>query len=171
MHDRLRAAVGDFSWLLARGYAEVSALKLVGDHFLLTQRQRTAVMRAACSDEALARRHAHQVGREARCGRPLLLDGYNVLPTVEAALAGGFVPMARDGCYRDMASMHGTFRAVEETRPALALVGEFLADCGATPCVWYLDSPVSNSGRLRGAMTALARERGWNWRVELVPSP
>jgi len=171
VHDRLRAAVRDYSWLLGRGYAEASALKLVGDRFLLTQRQRTAVMRCSCSDQALARRRAHQVDREALRGEVLLLDGYNVLTTVEAALAGGIILLARDGCYRDMASMHGTFRIVEETAPALRLTGAFLNELGVRGCVWYLDSPVSNSGRLKGVMARLAQEQGWNWRVELVLSP
>ena len=36
----LRAAVADLSWLLERGYAIVSAVKLVGDRWSLTERQR-----------------------------------------------------------------------------------------------------------------------------------
>ena len=50
-------------------------------------------------------------------GRGLWIDGYNVLTTVEAALAGGVILVGRDGCYRDMASMHGSYRKVSETRP------------------------------------------------------
>lgn len=170
-HELLRAAVDDYSWLLTRGYAEASALKLVGDRFCLTQRQRLAVMRCACSDQAVVRRKDHQVGREALRGRVLLLDGYNVLTTVEAALAGGIILLGRDGCYRDMASMHGTFRAVEETAPALRLAGDCLHDLGLQGCIWYLDSPVSNSGRLKGMMMSLARELGWDWQIELVFNP
>src|SRR5437763_1300671 len=40
----LRAAVADLSWLLERGYAPTSALKLVGDRWSLTERQRAAVV-------------------------------------------------------------------------------------------------------------------------------
>src|SRR5271168_3872454 len=57
----LRGAVADLSWLLGKGYAPVSALKLVGDRWSLTERQRQAVRRAACSDDARARRTARQV--------------------------------------------------------------------------------------------------------------
>ena len=60
----LRAAVADLSWLLSRGYAEPSALKLVGDRFQLTERQRIAVMRSACSDQALQHRRQTQVPAE-----------------------------------------------------------------------------------------------------------
>ena len=54
----LAAAVADLSWLLSRGYAEPSSLKLVGDRYRLVERQRVAVLRSACSDAALARRRA-----------------------------------------------------------------------------------------------------------------
>ncbi|MBI4578190.1 MAG: DUF434 domain-containing protein [Planctomycetes bacterium] len=167
----LRQAVADLSWLLSHGYADKSAVKLVGDRYNLVERQRIAVARCACSDAALARRTEHRVDASAVAHRPLLLDGYNVLTTIEAALAGGIVLAGRDGCYRDMASMHGTFRQVRETLPALALVGEFLAARRVGEAVWLLDRPVSNSGRLKLKLIAVAAERTWPWRVELVGDP
>ena len=168
---QLREAVGDLSWLLSRGYADKSALKLVGDRFALIQRQRIAVARCACSDFALARRRKHEVPPAELAGKALLLDGYNVLTTIEAALAGGVIIQGRDGCYRDMASMHGTFRAVQETGPAIRMLGDLLAQLGVGRGRWYLDSPVSNSGRLREMIRAIAAERAWNWQVELVTNP
>ena len=48
---------------------------------------------------------------------------------------------------------------------------EFLAARGACPCVWYLDSPVSNSGRLRALILQAAEAKGWDWQVELVYNP
>ena len=164
-------ATADLSWLLTRGYSGVGALKLVGDRYQLSLRQRTAVARSACSDQDLARRRAHQVGPEELRGRPLWIDGYNVLTTVEAALAGGILLAARDGACRDMASMHGSYRKVMETRPALELLGETTVALGVSACLWYLDRPVSNSGRLKTIMAELAAERGWNWSIELVPNP
>ena len=52
----LQTALADFSLLLTKGYAGKSSLKLVGDRFSLTQRQRLAIMRSACSDGQLASR-------------------------------------------------------------------------------------------------------------------
>ena len=127
--------------------------------------------RCASSDQDAARRRACQAEAEALAGRPLWLDGYNVLTTVEAALSGGVVLRARDGAYRDMASMHGSYRKVAETQPALERIGRTLADLGVSECCWYLDRPVSNSGRLKGIMDALAAAHGWRWRVELVADP
>jgi hypothetical protein len=167
----LRSAVADLSWLLSRAYATPGALKLVGDRYGLSARQRTAVMRSSCSDEALAQRARRRVDGATLAGQRLLIDGYNVLTTVEAALAGGVILAARDGCFRDMASMHGTWRQVEETCRALELIGRFLVGIPTGPCVWYLDSPVSNSGRLKVQIQELAATHGWGWQVEVVINP
>ena len=103
-------------------------------------------------------------------GELLVIDGYNLLTTVESALAGGVVLAAVDGTYRDMASMHGSYRKVEETRPALDLIGRALAERRIS-CRWLLDSPVSNSGRLRSMLLEIAAAAGWDWQVELVRNP
>jgi len=167
----LREAVADLNWLLSRGYPSVGAQKLVGDRYQLEARQRTAVARCACSDAELARRREHEVPCLSLSGEPLWLDGYNVLTTVEAGLAGGVLLGARDGAVRDMASMHGSFRRVSETPPALQLIGQTMAALGVTACLWYLDRPVSNSGRLKKTMQELAAEHSWSWTIELVANP
>ncbi|MBN2492005.1 MAG: DUF434 domain-containing protein [Planctomycetes bacterium] len=164
-------AVAHLSWLLGHAYALPSALKLVGDRFQLARRQRIAVQRCACSDAALAARRAREVGPEALARGAVHIDGYNLLTTVEAALAGGVILSGRDGGYRDLASMHGTYRRVEETRPAIAAVGEVLADLGADGVMWYLDRPVSNSGRLKALLLEQGSERGWAWQADLVLNP
>jgi hypothetical protein len=163
----LRAAVADLSWLLSRGYAVPSALHLVGDRYRLVERQRVAVLRSACSDAALASRRSRELDPRSIRGRPLRIDGLNLILTLESALGGGVVLGGRDGCYRDMASVHGTYRKVEETRPALDLAARWLAEWGVGPCTWLLDAPVSNSGRL----AAMIRAAGPGWSAEVVPGP
>src|SRR5690606_12071441 len=75
------------------------------------------------------------------------------------------------GALRDMASMHGSYRKVHETRPALELIGLFCVRAGVTACHWWLDQPVSNSARLRTSMLEMAAEHGWKWEVTLHPDP
>src|SRR3954469_17309327 len=137
----LRAAVADLSWLLGRGYAPVSSLKLVGDRWSLTERQRSAVLRCSCSDAALERRLRHRVDAESLRDRPLVVDGFNVLTTIEAALGGAPVLRGRDGVDRDLAGVHGTYRKVEQTLPALSIVGTFLSTLGVAHTLWLLDRP------------------------------
>ena len=167
----LRLAIADFSLLLTKGYAEKSALKLVGDRLSLTERQRLAVMRNACSDQQLASRKQREIQIAELAGKPIAIDGYNVLITIEAAISGACVFKGRDGCLRDLASIHGTYRKVTETIPAVQIIGEFLKESGVAECLWLLDSPVSNSGRLKTLIRELAEKNGWKWEIKLSISP
>ncbi len=169
--SNLRLALADFSLLLTKGYAEKSSLKLVGDRFSLTQRQRLAMMRSACSDQQLRARKQREMKIAELAGLPIIIDGYNVLITIEAAMSGACIFKGRDGCFRDLASIHGTYRKVTETIPAVQLIGKFLKEAGITDCLWLLDSPVSNSGRLKTLIGELAGENHWNWEIELLISP
>ncbi len=174
----LRAATDDLSWLLTRGYAEPSALKLVGDRHELSARQRQAVGRSACADAARESRQARRLTRAQLGGRALALDGLNCLITVESALAHGIVLRGRDGALRDLASVHGTYKQVAETSFGIEMIGRHLHGRGEmdpaqqVPEVrWYLDRPVANSGRLRALLLETAERRGWPWTVDLVTNP
>jgi len=179
MIGRLKAAVADFSLLLSKGYAEKSALKLVGDRFSLTGRQRLAVMRSACSEQQRTSRRQREVPIVQLSGQPIVIDGYNVLITVEAAISNGLILLGVDGCYKDLASIHGTYRKVAETTPALERIGSFLKEINVKRALWLLDSPVSNSnrlkklisGRLKKLMAQLADKNDYRWDIELVLSP
>lgn len=169
--DDLRHAVEDLSLLLSRGYSKVSALKLVGDRFQLSSRQRDAVRRSSCPDGSLEGRRSRRRTAEEIRGGSLYIDGYNLLICVESALAGGVVLEGRDGCFRDLASLHGSYRRVEETLPAFLLIGESLTELAPRSVVWYFDAPVSNSGRLVKLLRDVATERGWPWTAELLADP
>lgn len=167
----LQSATFDLSWLFDRGYAMTSALKLVGDRYGLTARQRTAVSRCACTTEQRQQRRLRRQSPHDLKGETLWIDGYNVLTSIEAALAGGVLIRGRDGCLRDMASMHGSYRKVEETVPALTLLGEQFSAWRIAHCRWLFDEPVSNSGRLHSLMEETAATHNWPWEIELVPDP
>jgi len=140
----LRVAVADLSWLLGRGYAEAAAIKLVGDRFQLTRRQRMAIRRAAAAPREAERRRARRT--EAIAGERVKIDGFNQIVTTERALAGGTAFIGQDTAVRDVASVHGTWRRTEGTARALTLLCEGLR--GVSLAHWILDRPISNSGRL-----------------------
>ena len=145
--EALATAASELSWLLSRGYNARSALKLVGDRHALTARQRKAVGRCACGEPQLRQRLSRQVGAQELAGAQVQIDGFNVIIVLESALSGGLVLVGRDGCCRDMASIHGSYRRVDETLAAVDLVGRTLAELGAASARILLDRPVSNSGR------------------------
>lgn len=167
----LRAATADLCWLLDRGYGSRSAVELVGNRHHLTSRQRMAVSRYACADEDVQRRRRLRVEPAQLAGHELWLDGYNVLTVLESALAGGIVLLCRDGCCRDIAGIHRRYRKVTETLPVLRMVGEAASAWGVSRCRWWLDKPVSNSGRLKAAILEAASDAGWKMEVELTFSP
>jgi hypothetical protein len=168
---KLRAATDELSWLLTRNYTMKGALKLVGDKFALAERQRLAVSRAACSDQSKTHRMATGVGIDDVKGKALVIDGFNLLITIEAALSGGLIILCRDGCIRDLSSVHGSYRSVNETDSAILLVGQALETLGARSAAWVLDKPVSNSGRLAHKVRTFAARYLWDWSVDVAFSP
>lgn len=167
----LREATAELSWLLSRGYAMRSALKLVGDRHNLTERQRLALSRAACSDDSLKRRRERCLTVDDIKNKKLIIDGFNLIITVEAALSGGVLLCCRDDCIRDLSSVHGSYRSVQETEKAIHLIGETFAGLKPESVRWLLDSPISNSGRLAQEIRVKAQANGWNWSVETVFNP
>ncbi len=156
MLPALRDAVNELSWLRSRGYAEPSAMKLVGDRHQLRQRQRVAVGRCACAESSRRTRADKRVRPEDVAGQPLAVDGLNVITTIEVALARGVLLLGRDQCMRDMASFHGSYRLVQETGRAVSILVELLQSLRPSRAVVYIDRPVSNSGRLAEAIRQAA---------------
>lgn len=167
----LRQAVDELSWLLGRGYAEPSALKLVGDRHRLRQRQRTAVRRCACADAAARDRRSRRIETDALAGGAVAVDAFNCLITVEVALGGGVVLVGRDGAYRDLASVHGSYRRVDVTAEALERLVGILREAEPGIVTWYVDRPVSNSGRMRRLIESMAPPEIPGWTVELPFDP
>ena len=167
----LRAAVRDLTYLRQRGYALPGALKLVGDRHALRERQRVAIRRATSEAEGAAARAPRRVPSGASAPGALHLDGFNVVITCETALRGGVLVRTLDGGVRDLAGVHGSYRPSEVTDRALALLAAQLdrREWSRVPTTWWLDAPVSNTGRLAARIREAAGARPWQ--VEVVPDP
>ena len=169
--SKIREALSDYCWLLSKGYTSKSSLKLVGDRFSLVDRQRLLLMRSGCSEMQAADRKQKSLAAPQLANRDIFIDGLNLLITLEAALSGGFIFIGRDSCLRDMSSIHGTYRKVQETQSAIELVGQSLEELKTRTVHWLLDKPVSNSGRLKTNLREIAEENNWDWQIELCQSP
>ncbi|MEZ4466155.1 MAG: DUF434 domain-containing protein [bacterium] len=162
----LRAATADLAWLLGRGYPEGAALKLVGDRHGLAGDQREAVRRAACDPARAAARRARQRG--AVGGEPVAVDGCNVLAVLDSLVAGIPVFRCQDGALRDVAGRGRRVGRLDLARLLPAAAGALAA---ATAVAWFLDAPVSGSGRLAGDLRAFAASAELPWTVEVVFNP
>ncbi len=58
-----------------------------------------------------------------------------------------------------------------KTEEAILWVGNSLKTYKIKTAKWYLDQPVSNSGRLKTRLWEISRQNDFNWEVELVFDP
>lgn len=162
----LHRAQRELCFLLDCGYAVEQAAPFVGNHHQLSARQRMALIRASCSPAAAQARRGRQTAELA--GQTVYIDGFNLIITLEVALSEGPLLACMDGALRDLCGLHGTYRLIDKTGQALRLAFGWLRQAGVGEAVIYLDAPVSNSGRLRGAMLAEAARQGVPATAQLV---
>ncbi len=162
---KLNAAAQELVYLMDRGYDTKSASTFVGNHHLLSERQRLALARITSPRAALTERKRLREAPEA-----LVLDGFNTIITLEVALSGSLPLAGMDGTIRDLAGLRGSYRIVDKTVRAVELLLARLEALGVKEALFYLDQQVSNSGRLRALLLDKAAERSVQVRVELHPS-
>ncbi|WMJ76053.1 MULTISPECIES: DUF434 domain-containing protein [unclassified Sedimentibacter] len=168
--EKLRTAQEEVQWLLERGYKIKPVIGLIGNHYLLTARARTALQRTTSTRAQYEMRKSSMLPwRQARDGC-LFIDGFNLIITLEVALSGSVVLLGRDGVLRDLAGLRGTYKVIDKTEKALELIGRELNELEVPEVKFYLDSPVSNSGRLKSRIAECSES--WNMPVdiELIPN-
>ena len=146
--DVLRDARIDLKFLLNRGYNKPSALKLVGDRYQLNRAERSILFRSVFPDREAELIKSKQVDVSMLRGRRILIDGFNVLNTVEAILRGDMLILCDDGVLRDFAEIHSKYRFSELTRKALEKILEFLKDNDVSEAEILYESQISRSGEI-----------------------
>ena len=122
----LQEAATDFRFLLARGYPRKAALALVGNRYGLDETGRRLLHRGVFAPEVAAARRARlRLLREVP-GRPLALDGHNVLITLECAARRLPLVAADDGFIRDVGEVSRAFRVSPATDRVLTLMADYL---------------------------------------------
>lgn len=154
----LQQAQQDLCYLLNHAYPMRQAVTFIGNHFQLSARQRTALMRTTCSNAARMNRKTHEL-TDNLADRTLFIDGFNVIITLETALSGSTLLYSMDGTVRDLCGLHGTYRLIDKTVQAIALIREELERLQADNIVFILDAQISNSGRLKCLLNEQLREQ------------
>jgi hypothetical protein len=157
--------------LLSKGYAINAALNLVGNHYRLNKRQQDALRRATASVQQINSIKANEIGESDVKGKTILIDGFNLIISLESALSGAYIFKCADSSFRDLSGVHGTYKRVKQTNNALMLIGEALNFLKPEKVVWILDKPVSNSGRLKTIIQEIALENNTSWEVILDNNP
>ena len=158
--DNFLYAYQAYKYLMETGFPEKASLKLVGDRYRLSRVERNCLFRGVMANEIALRRGRKLVEPTAVLGRPLGLDWYNVLITIESYLKGVVILLADDGVLRDAMAAHGSYRRSHVTDKAIASIVEGLAALAPARIDVFLDSPIAFSGQMaqeiRLALAALA---------------
>ena len=84
-------------------------------------------------------------------------------------MSGSPVFYCRDGALRDLAGLRGTYRVIDKTQTAIELLLRQLELLHISEAVFYLDAPVSNSGRLSGLIRQCAKGYGISVQTQIIP--
>ncbi|PWV54505.1 DUF434 domain-containing protein [Chitinophaga sp. S165] len=169
--DRLKLALDDMYYLLSRDYPQKASLALVGNRYDLIRRQQLALQGMSCSQQQLENRRNKELHNGDLKNKVVYIDGFNLLILLETAYAGGFVFKGLDGCYRDISSVHGTYKMISETGDVLIRIGNVLQQLEVQKVIWIFDAPVSNSGKLKGFCYELAEKHHFPWDIYLENDP
>lgn len=163
----LYCAGRDLYYLLNQGYQIKGASQFVGNHYLLSERQRLALARAISPKQSIESRREKEITDLSR-GVTVNIDGFNTIITLEVALSDSTLLKGMDGTIRDLASLRGTYRLIDKTQSAIVLIGRQLEADEVGKTVFYLDAPVSNSGRLKQQILELLDGFHFEVQVEII---
>ena len=146
--EKLNSAGKDLYYLLNHGYPIKSASEFVGNHYLLSERQRLALARSVSPEKQIIARKAKEQ-QHLEQGATVSIDGFNTIISLEIAFSGSTLLLCMDGTVRDLAGLRGSYRLIDKTDLAIDAIRRVLEEEQAGEAHFLLDAPVSNSGRLK----------------------
>lgn len=165
---KLQTASRHVCYLIDEGYVLKQATTFVGNHFMLSERQRLAVMRSVATKEQIANRKNRQISASELMGRSVWIDGFNTIITLEVLLNDSPVFLCMDGTIRDLAALRGTYRLIPETERAVRLMYDNLQKHKVERVNILLDEPVSNSGRLKSLLSDLEESYSFSLDIQIL---
>ena len=154
--EKLREAGEELYYLINRGYQIKPASTFVGNHHLLSERQRLALVRSISSKESIIARQKKET--QSIEGSVVYIDAFNTIITLEIALSGSTLLSCMDGTIRDLAGLRGTYRIIDKTEPAISAIRKVLEAEKTKEAHFLIDAPMSNSGRLSSKIEDMFEE-------------
>ena len=166
--ETLRSASRHVGYLINEGYDLKQATTFVGNHFLLSERQRLAIMRSLATDEQLVIRKQKELLTAKASGNEVYIDGFNIIITLEVLLCDSILFSCMDGTIRDLAALRGTYRIIPETHDAIQLLFDILEKTKIGVAHILLDEPVSNSGRLKSLIADIGEAYPFDLDIQIL---
>ena len=160
---RLKKAKEEIEYLINRDYKLDNVVTFVSNRYQFSNRQRDCLKRVVCTLDSLNLRKSKKLDIKNIRGQTIHIDGFNLIITLEVALSKGILIVGSDENIRDLAGLRGTYKIIDKTKQAIELIGKCLDDYNCKKAVFYLDSPVSNSGNLKYEILEVSK----NWSTEV----
>jgi hypothetical protein len=150
MSEKLYYATYDLKFLLDRGYKKKNALNFVSNRYLLDLQQRNFLARTVFSSEKSETRKKKIIDINEIKNQNLIVDGYNVLITVESICLDDqkSIVFCDDGVLRDLNAVFGKYKYNEMTEKALNIIISFINKYKPKNVIFFFDRQVSFSGEL-----------------------
>ncbi|NMC68412.1 MAG: DUF434 domain-containing protein [Spirochaetales bacterium] len=138
-------ACQDYYYLLNKGYAVKSSLKIVGDRYELSSIERNILLRGISQNKKIEERKAKTILENQIENKKVHIDGYNLLFTISNYYNGDFCFISLDGFVRDCANIGGRNKKRLNYEKTTSILLLFLIELKPQKCLIYFDEPVSKS--------------------------
>ena len=148
--NKLKEAAFDLRFLLNRGYRKKGALQFVANKYVSNKDERNYLARSIFSDLISKKRQEKIIDISKIKDEFLLVDGYNVLITVESLYNEDYdsIILCDDMVIRDLNAVFGKYKFNNATEMALNKILDLISLYAPSYTYFFFDSPVSFSGKL-----------------------
>lgn len=160
LKKKLLRPARDIRSILRWGYPKFSTIRFVADHFQLSQEERHILTRVIMPPGKIVSRINKKVACTDIKDRNLLLDGYNVLLSVDSLLKREPMWFCDDGYIRDTRYYFSKAKQAEDIEESLNTILDFLSETGPKSVFFLFDAQVSRSGELAGFIRHKLKEYG-----------
>jgi len=164
-------AIKDYSYFMEKDYPYKAILKIIGDRYRLTKVQRSVLQRGIAKKQKADSRKLKIANIDDAKRKLILIDAYNILITIKSYIDGKFLFIGNDGFLRDTSEDHGQIKNIDKMKKPCSILMDLLKTVNPEYLVFYLDSPISNSGKLSHHLLSLLKKYMVNGKSEVVRSP
>lgn len=158
--ERLLKPARDIRSILRWGYPKFATIRFVAEHSQLTVEERHILTRVIMPPDKVVTRIRKKIACNDISNRDLLLDGYNVLLSVDSLMKKEPMWFCDDGYIRDTRYYFSKTSQAEDIEKALDSILEFLSEKSPKSITFLLDSQISRSGELAGFIRHKLEEYG-----------
>lgn len=158
--NKLQEAAYDLRFLLNRSYRKKGALQFIANKYVLNKDERNYLARSVFSELKSKERQEKIIDISGIKDQFLLVDGYNVLITVESLYNEEYdsIILCDDGIIRDLNVVFGKYKLSDATERALNNILAVISSYSPSYLCLFFDSPVSFSGMLSGLTKKVMEE-------------